>query len=355
MNHISIFLFVLPITLLLSFSSKASELSLLSVPKWPYGKQAALVLTLDDWSPGHGVIAAEYLNKKNIQATFFITTKNLWASGGTVQLLRMERAGHELSNHTHDHFSLATSNIERSIETIIRANKKLSSFIQSDLSESFAYPFGEYNTEVLDYVRNNFRQARIVHPPTRHQLHYNFIREDKNHHQIPTVRINGEYSQEKIDQYIDHVVDGEGLITFMVHSIFDNLVRDDWYDPMSAAQFRSLVNNIVNYSDQLWVTTLSEAMNYTRTRNNLSIHNITNNRNQAEFTLACLKAGECTRPVALCLQSHLAKNAHVYVNDKKVSPIFSDDCASFNGVSGDHIRITQSPSTQLQISRNFTF
>jgi len=58
---------------------------------WDNDKKAAIVLTFDDWSPGHYPIVVPELKSRNLNATFFVmntTASYSWLMGMKLAIIR---------------------------------------------------------------------------------------------------------------------------------------------------------------------------------------------------------------------------------------------------------------------------
>ena len=71
------------------------------VCNWDNDKKAAIVLTFDDWSPGHSPIVVPELQSRGLNATFFVM--NTTASYSWPQIIAAAGNGNEIGNHTKTH------------------------------------------------------------------------------------------------------------------------------------------------------------------------------------------------------------------------------------------------------------
>jgi len=248
---------------------------------WDHDKNAAVVLTFDDWSPGQFPIATPELLKRNINATFFIVTNNVqtWDNVYWPKVQEEVTNGNEIGNHTYTHvylnqlntwpagvepagfagYSSLTAQISREIGG---AKKTLEQYITTQPILSFAYPYGAYNTQVLDTVLSNGHIcARGVTPPTN--FTYNFAVNPMDYYNLNTYPMSSSVTLNAFYGQIQNVINGGGLLTYLYHSL-DNGTEygDNWYSQVQQSALELQMDTLVSVRNKVWITTLMQAIKY---------------------------------------------------------------------------------------------
>ncbi|MBN1786310.1 MAG: polysaccharide deacetylase family protein [Candidatus Methanofastidiosa archaeon] len=123
----------------------------------------AIVTT--SWDDGHplDMKLAHLLGKYEIPATFFIPIRNsqrrdvLDGKG----ILELSEA-FDIGGHTYNHVDLTGIDLEEAKEEILKGKETIENIIGRDV-ESFCYPLGKYNKDIIEIVRQSgFSCARTV-------------------------------------------------------------------------------------------------------------------------------------------------------------------------------------------------
>lgn len=123
------------------------------------------VITFDD-GYADNFSAFKELEKRNMTASWFVVTNDIGKTSSwsdidtqpaklltTEQLLEMQNAGMEIGSHTLSHCRLTQVPIEQINNELIQARSYLSSLLSKPVN-SFAYPYGLYNSSVLSATKN---------------------------------------------------------------------------------------------------------------------------------------------------------------------------------------------------------
>jgi peptidoglycan/xylan/chitin deacetylase (PgdA/CDA1 family) len=249
------------------------------VCNWDNNRKAAIVLTFDDWSPGQCPIATPELLKRNLNATFFIITNNVqtWDNCYWPQVLQEVTNGNEIGNHTYTHpylsklntWAVAPSGIppyatltDQITREVGGAKKTLEQYITNQPILTFAYPFGDYNTQVLDsIIADGHICARGVTPPTN--FTYNFAVNAGDYYNLNTYPMSSSVSLASFYGQVQNVMNGGGLLTYLYHSL-DNGSEygDNWYSQVQQSALQKQLDTLVYVKDKVWVTTLVQAIKY---------------------------------------------------------------------------------------------
>lgn len=237
--------------------------------KWEGDKQAAVVLTFDDWSPGHYPIVVPELNARGLQGTFYITTNSI-TSGKKTQLVDAASYGHEIGNHTVTHPQSPTNIIPE----VATAKEFLDGVVTSKTVLTFDYPYGSISNALIDTIRaTGHIAARGVESPTNAALAYNYFTTDNLYYRIKSFGMTGSVSTKTFASYITKAISGNGLLTYLYHSVDDaaNSHGDNWYAKVVQDSLQKQLDTLVALEDQIWVTTLANAVLYHREATNATL------------------------------------------------------------------------------------
>ncbi len=129
-----------------------------------------IVISFDDGWEDDYTVAFPVLKKYNFIGTFFPYTQPLGYSQLTLtwnQIAEMAAAGMDFGGHTITHPHLTQLSPESAAHEIADAKKTLETRLNKPVV-TFAYPFGEYNSVVLDLVKQaGFDSAVTIDPGYR--------------------------------------------------------------------------------------------------------------------------------------------------------------------------------------------
>lgn len=123
------------------------------------GGKGSVILSFDDYHPLNTRID-EILHEQGIEATFFIETMR---PGAREQIKDLFNRGHEIGGHTIHHFpDLKRLHHIEAVSEIEGCKKMIENIINRPI-ETFAYPKGKYNDDVVTIVqRAGFTEARTT-------------------------------------------------------------------------------------------------------------------------------------------------------------------------------------------------
>jgi peptidoglycan/xylan/chitin deacetylase (PgdA/CDA1 family) len=262
---------------------------------WQDDKKGAVVLTFDDWTPGQFPIATPELKSRNMNATFFIITNNVasWNYPWPDVLVEITN-GNEIGNHTYTHPYLSqlntwattapippypdlTSQITREVGG---AKKTLEQNISTQQILTFAYPFGDFNTQVVDSViADGHICARGVIPPSN--FSYDFAVNPSDYYNLNTFPMSTSVSLNSFFGQIQNVINGGGLLTFLYHSLDNGTeYNDNWYSQVQQSAFEQQLDTLASVKNQVWITTLMQAIKYHKEKRCASLSQISLNNSQ---------------------------------------------------------------------------
>lgn len=234
------------------------------IMNWYEGKSSAIALTFDDWSPGHGAIAVPQMLERNLVGTFYVTIENTWA--GYSQIINAYNNGCEIGNHTQTHPRLTDfqNDIDVLTDEIVETKKILEKNVPNLTVNSFCYPqgLGPGNKTIEKLVKQDHIAARSIY-----STFGNWSYKINNYYELPTVTVNKQISLNTFKGYLNTVQKDGGLMTFMYHSIYNNKVKDHWWDDISEETFVAHLEEIKKVENKIWVTTVDKAVKYHKEKN----------------------------------------------------------------------------------------
>jgi peptidoglycan/xylan/chitin deacetylase (PgdA/CDA1 family) len=266
------------------------------VKKWKDDKTAAFSFTFDDCLQSQYDYAFPILEEYGFKGTFFVITGPLddpygpyWRYGTWPEFIEMSDAGHEIGSHTVTHPHLQNLPIGDSltegtlIYELYRSKKSVEHKIPDHKVIDLAYPYSEYDNDVINYTRNYYEAARAISDgPVDSALSglafYNIgslviiFSQPRN-----TPADDLDELQEFFD-YIDTTVARGDWGLLQAHDVipFDSIataagayqpISVQWFDP--ACQFISDAEQ----NGQLWVAPMRDVIRYMKERNSY-IYNI---------------------------------------------------------------------------------
>lgn len=92
------------------------------------------------------------LNEKNVKATFFVVGE--WARRNPEETKMIAEQGHDLANHSENHFKMSVLSRDKIKKEILDCSKTIEEIagVKTDL---FRAPYGDYNDTVLSVARQN--------------------------------------------------------------------------------------------------------------------------------------------------------------------------------------------------------
>lgn len=255
----------------------------IKVEKWFKGKSAAIAITLDDWTPGQAMLGADALMQMKLPATFYVTLHNMHMRpyyGHWEKLQLLKDLGYEIGNHTITHPDLTQIPMKQCIYEINEAKKILDSHLKGTPVETFAYPQGCFNDDVVEQVMHGHVAARAFSsgmPKGKgdwpehlnyyaDKFFYDFAKTEKDYFSISQFRVNDDVKPEHIKMLMQRVITKNGLVPMVFHGFYDeeNTSDKEMYDAMHLQTFRALLAAIKSLDAQVWITTLADAVKYHR-------------------------------------------------------------------------------------------
>jgi len=127
----------------------------IEIAQWPFFKNAAVSITLDDNLPGQFTYALPALAKRDIQATFFTITQTAdWN-----MICRASAEGHEIGSHTKTHADMTSGGISL-LDELKRSKNEIQAHIAPQHCVSFAWPFSHSDRTLYEYLDKYYIAGR---------------------------------------------------------------------------------------------------------------------------------------------------------------------------------------------------
>ena len=147
--------------LLLLASYAGSSSAAHEITPWPNKNKGAVSLTFDDGCASHQSLGIPALDARGLKGTFFVITNKV--AGDWDPWRNASVTGHEIGSHTKSHPYLTTLTPAQVQDEMGGANAIINANIPSQKCLSFAWPYGDLNSEVEAIAQSNYIAARGVY------------------------------------------------------------------------------------------------------------------------------------------------------------------------------------------------
>lgn len=220
------------------------------------GHKAAISLTFDDARPVQLDVAVPELNKRHLQATFFVSVSKLTRID---DWRRTRLQGHEIGNHSVTHEHANTLN-KASEETQVEDAKE---FLESNFNTSvsiFAYPYAELSPGLSYWVKRYDFAARGWRGDGN--LLYVTPETTPDWYNLPSQAVFTSYGPEVYREWIDRAMAMGAWTTIQIHGIGD---PSTGFEPMPQDTFIALLDYLKEQESKgLWVAPFGEVAAYMR-------------------------------------------------------------------------------------------
>lgn len=234
---------------------------------WPNGKKAAIVLTYDDGLKSQREIVMPQLEAKNFRGTFFLY-EQVVQQNDIPEWREASQRGHELGNHSLFHPCLAgttdnTSSPCRSLECysvkdLLIEIGMMNSFlyaIDGKTEHAYAYPCGQTVAGGEDYSQPLLKSGLTKYCRGAAQGITNDAK-TLNFAMIPTLPAMTGCKADALIDYVKEAVEKGGLAVIVFHGVGGDYLTVD------AAEHQKLVDYLSGHSNELWIGTFSEVLDY---------------------------------------------------------------------------------------------
>jgi len=177
--------------------------------------------SFDDFPDSAALTGAKILVKYNIHATYYISLGTIGMETvvgkicdfDTIQLLLKE--GHEIGNHTYDHYHIYKSLGNSFEDSILKNEQKYKELFSGNRFETFAYPFGIVSNETKRIASKYFRCSRSTNKGVNHGII-----------DIHTIKANSIYGNgdelDDIKKLINLTIKKNGWLNLYTHDVRKN-------------------------------------------------------------------------------------------------------------------------------------
>lgn len=266
MRHI--YALVLGLFTLTSFSQDSISVEL---SNWKDAKKGAIVFTFDDWSPGHGEIVVPMFIKHKVPATFYVTTKNKDLGGSWDKMRLAYNNGCEIGNHTETHPDLSTVDSVQLYQEVTETQRILRDSIDPKVANTFAFPYGVSNSEVLKCVKKDHIGSRLAGLRYGRAWPYTLTYGKTDYFQLQTFMARDIHTPATIKRIGKQVIDQGGMVTLMYHSIYNDSVNDKWFGAIHESMLEAHLKAMKSLSKEAWITTFEKAIQYHKEKANTEL------------------------------------------------------------------------------------
>ncbi|HEY8399610.1 MAG TPA: polysaccharide deacetylase family protein [Cytophagaceae bacterium] len=263
------------------------------IATWYEFKKAAYSLTFDDGLISQYKYVLPVLDKYNLKATFYLITGSLqedpekspdWRFGYWYQFLEMAQKGHELGSHTVTHPRLTSLELGNESEKgtlkheISHSYKAIQTKLPGYQPLSFAYPFVDFDSRVMDETSKHYVAARALGTgvngknPDWMQLQAQLLEYTSGR----TLDIDKQKFTELQTWIKNTIIPSESWSIYLAHDVlpFEEAIKaTDCWHPVSAESFENFVQWLKEQQDQelLWVETVANITKYIRERQTVRV------------------------------------------------------------------------------------
>src|ERR1700733_11004937 len=220
------------------------------------GHSAAVSLTFDDARPVHLDVVVPELNKRHLNATFFVIVSKLTRLD---DWRRAQAQGHEIGNHSVTHQHPAELNQGSEELEVEDAKKFLDSNFKSDVT-IFAYPYCELSSGLLFWVKRYDFAARGWQGDG--ESAYVTSDTQPDWYNLPSQPAYTRYDATVYRSWIDKAFAMHAWTTIQIHGIGD---PSTGFEPIPTDTFFSLLDSLkAEESRGLWVAPFGTVAAYLR-------------------------------------------------------------------------------------------
>lgn len=236
------------------------------------GRQCAVVLTYDDALNVHLDNAISLLDSLHMKGTFYLTSFAPGFKNRIADWRAAAQRGHELGNHmlfhpcmgnlpgrewVSDDYDMSTYSLRRMLDEV-RMNNVLLETLDGQKRRTFAYTCGDREIggePFMPQLQADFIAARSV----RHEMHQ---LGQIDLYDVDCYAINGQSGAEMI-QLVKQAMASNSLLVFLFHGVGGEHALN-----VSLPAHRELLQFLKENEHQVWVTTMLEAADHIRVRQN---------------------------------------------------------------------------------------
>lgn len=239
------------------------------VCNWDNDKKAAVVLTFDDWTPGHYYLVTPELRSRNINATFFIPTN---AVSNWSQLQDEVSYGNEIGNHSKSHNDLTKLTAAQIMDEIRGAKTLIDQHLTGRTTTTYAYPYGNFNSAVIDSLINSGHIAArgVWGVPVNNT--YDFATKNADYYNTLIFGMDNTVTTDQFFTPIQNVINGGGLLTYLFHCVVN--ANYPCSGGVDITEFQKQLDTLMSVQNKVWITTYEKSIKYHREKRCASLSEI---------------------------------------------------------------------------------
>ncbi len=268
-----------------------------NVKKWEDDKTAAFSFTFDDCMQSQYDYVFPMFQQYDFRGTFFLITGPLddpygpyWRYGTWPEFLEMSNDGQEMGSHTVTHPHLGnlaigdTSSPGTLQYELYQSKKSIESKIPDKKCFVFAYPYSEYDNDVLNYTSMFYESARAISvdpvDSTLSGQDWYTIGSRVIVFSMPRNSPADDLDElQDFYDYVDSSINSGGWGLLQTHDVipFDSIqsaIADGSYEPISVQWFDSACQYVSDASDSgdLWVAPMGDVTKYMKERDSYNFN-----------------------------------------------------------------------------------
>jgi peptidoglycan/xylan/chitin deacetylase (PgdA/CDA1 family) len=262
----------------------------LSVKKWKDDKSAAFSFTFDDCLSSQYVYVFPIFQQFGFKGTFYAITWPLddptgpyWRYGTWAEFIEMSNAGQEIGSHTVHHLHLQnlaigdTSSDSTLIYELYQSKNRIEQKIPDQKCIDIAYPYSEYDSDVLNYTSEFYEVARAISSGPVDSLltglQWFKIGSKVINFSLPRDSVNDLDELQQFYNYVQSAIDQGKWGILQAHDVIpsdsiDNAIQQGAYEPISISWFESACQFVsdAEQNGDLWVAPVRDITRYMKER-----------------------------------------------------------------------------------------
>jgi peptidoglycan/xylan/chitin deacetylase (PgdA/CDA1 family) len=212
-------------------------------------KQSIVSLTFDDGYKSQFRIGAKALKKRNLQATFYVITKNIDIESKGLMLETSSQA-YEIGSHTVTHPDLSLIGASADYQELFDSKSFLQKNFGLNSGLTLSYPYGKYNNSIKQEAANLYLAARSTDDG------FNSINL-LDRFALKIKRMDQKTQVSDANQWVDNAINNHLWLVEMIHGI-----NNGGYLSVDSATFVDHLDHIKDVEDQIWCSSVSNVIKY---------------------------------------------------------------------------------------------
>lgn len=199
--------------------------------RYDHVAKAKCILTFDDCCQGQHDLAKPIMDANGQAGVTFCPTSWVDTAGDHLtkaQLIALQNAGWDISNHCEEHLHLPDVSQETMEETIDNGHNWLVDNGFDKGARFFAPPYGEYNQAIVIKIKERHTIARST-IRDKFQAHFN-LKDDDQEFFVKQVTVDASHTPTTICDWIDDAIIRKGLVVLAFHHIIESGASGNQYN-----------------------------------------------------------------------------------------------------------------------------